>query len=206
MIGCADEPQHLWYRHGTAAATADAGIPPSRPARPPGSGKRRRLAARQRRYHRRGHRLPGGRSHHGPGSRYHRPPEASPTPVTVTVAAPTPAPPAPLPSRAGRPPDVPAGLIPAGNLPRSCDRRVGSTPAGVKVGDPAMQSNPKWAARCRTPPTSTRQASDVRSRRLLPAPLPSSPKLHTHREGPPVLGDAISKVRAHCWKCRRHRR
>jgi len=120
--------------------------------------------------------------------------EAAPTPVTVTVEVPTPPPPAPLPAAQADRQTCQQGWIPAGNLADAAVRALQVLPAGVKVGDPAIQSNPEWAAAVQNAADSYRRAGDALDRAIAPGTTPVlAEAAHTAVKALRFLGDAIGK-------------
>jgi hypothetical protein len=117
-----------------------------------------------------------------------------PTPVTVTVGAPSPARPSPLPAAQADRQTCQQGWVPAGNLADAAVRALQVLPAGVKVGDPAIQSNPEWAAAVQNAADSYRRAGDTLDSAVTPGTTPVlAEAAHTAVKALRLLGDSISK-------------
>ncbi|PBA23623.1 MAG: hypothetical protein EKK51_27055 [Mycolicibacterium sp.] len=96
-----------------------------------------------------------------------------PAPTTVTVAAPTPAPPVPLPTTEADRQTCQQGWIPAGNLIDQALAAVRTLPDGIKVGDPAVRSNPDWTAAVRRAADAYQQAGDALAGSIAPGTTPA---------------------------------
>lgn len=114
-------------------------------------------------------------------------------PVTVTVPAPTPASPTPLPTAQADRQTCEQGWIPAGEFIDSAEAALATLPPGIKVGEPAIRSNPDWTAAAQRAADLYRKASDA----LRPAIAPGSTPMLAEAAATAVkelrvLADAIS--------------
>ena len=107
-----------------------------------------------------------------------------PTPVTVTVAAPTPAAPAPCQPRRRTAKRARQGWLLACNF-RSLRSRRESLPEGMTVVDPAVRSNPEWAAGVQKAGSHLLRRQGTRSKVTCPGATPVlAEAVHYGVEGP----------------------
>lgn len=97
---------------------------------------------------------------------------AAPAPSTVKVPAPTPAAPAPLPTAQADRQTCQVGFIGTQAPTKSAAQALAILPPGMKVLDPAVQSNPDWAAAVRRAGDYYRQASDALRAHIAPGTTP----------------------------------
>jgi len=96
-----------------------------------------------------------------------------PAPTTITVAAPTPSAPVPLPTDQADRQTCQQGWIPAGNLIDQALASVRTLPDGVRVGDPAIRSNPEWSSAVQRAADSYQQAGDALAASIAPGTTPA---------------------------------
>lgn len=96
----------------------------------------------------------------------------SPAPVTVTVAAPTSPSPAPLPALQADRQTCQQGWLPAGRLIDSATGALNVLPKGMRINDPAVQSNPEWSAAVVSAGGFYHQASEALDRQIAPGTTP----------------------------------
>jgi hypothetical protein len=117
----------------------------------------------------------------------------APSPITVTVAAPTRPAPAPLPTSQADRQTCQQGWVPAGKLIDSATAALNVLPQGMKINDPAVQTNPDWVAAVVKAGGFYRQASDALETQIAPG---ASPILfeaaNTAAKALRSLGDATS--------------
>lgn len=94
------------------------------------------------------------------------------SPTTVTVAAPTPPAQVPLPTAEANRQTCRQGWIAAGNHIKSAQAAVSGLPPEIKVGDPAVASNPQWAAAVQQAADFYRQAGDALAPNIAPGTTP----------------------------------
>jgi hypothetical protein len=117
----------------------------------------------------------------------------APARVTVTVPAPTPVSPAPLPTAQADRQTCEQGWIPAGHFADSGKAALATLPKGTRVGDPAVRTNPDWAAAVQKAADSYRQASDALASQIAPGTTPMlAQAAQTAARALHVLGDADS--------------
>lgn len=95
-----------------------------------------------------------------------------PAPTTVTVAAPTPAPPVPLPVTEADRQTCQVGFVGTQAPTKAAAQALSLLPPGVKVLDPAVQSNPDWAAAVRRAGDFYKQASEALRTQIAPGSTP----------------------------------
>lgn len=118
---------------------------------------------------------------------------AASAPSTVTVPAPTPAAPAPLPTAQADQQTCRQGWIPAGEAIDSATGALNVLPKGMKIDDPAVQSNPEYAAAVIRAAGFYRQASSALDRQIAPGTTPVlAAAAHTAVAALQALGDAMS--------------
>lgn len=96
----------------------------------------------------------------------------SPAPVSVTVAAPTPSSPAPLPALQADRQTCQQGWLPAGRLIDSATGALNVLPKGMRINDPAIQSNPEWSAAVVRAGDFYHQASEALDRQIAAGTTP----------------------------------
>jgi hypothetical protein len=93
-------------------------------------------------------------------------------PVTVTVPAPTPISPAPLPATQADRKTCEQGYIPAGQLIAQAKAALATLPQGIKIGQPAVPTNPEWSAAAKRAADFYKQASDALEQAVAPGTTP----------------------------------
>lgn len=95
-------------------------------------------------------------------------PVAAPPVVTVTVDPPAPTEPAPLPAAEADRRTCMEGWLAARDLEASAAAARKIIPAGMKLDDPAIQSNPDWLATVKRSGETTREAGQVLESHIVP--------------------------------------
>ncbi len=114
------------------------------------------------------------------------------SPATVTVTAPTPPAQTPLPTAEANRKTCQQGWVAAGDHIRSAQAAVAGLPPDVKIGDPAVASNPQWSAAVQQAADFYRQASDALAPNIAPGTTPVlAEAAHTSVKALRLLADAI---------------
>jgi hypothetical protein len=92
--------------------------------------------------------------------------------ATVTIPAPKPAAPAPLPTAQADRHTCQQGWVAAGNFTDQAVDSLRTLPDAVKVGDPAIRSNPDWMAAVQRAADAYRNAGDVLAANISPGTTP----------------------------------
>lgn len=99
-------------------------------------------------------------------------PAQTPAPVTVTVRAPASAAPIPLPTAQADRQTCQVGFVATQAPTKSAAQALSILPPGVKVLDPAVQTNPDWAAAVHRAGEYYKQASEALRTQIAPGSTP----------------------------------